>query len=189
MYIGPSENPHRRETIHVQLEGMWLEVWLIHLLKPFWVQSRRICILACILTVAITRFARSDELSRHMRKHTGDKPFQCKLQGCDRAFRWIQKAKISRIKKLEIGRWKFTNYFQPLWSPGSAHEEAYGDDPIEFGCIQYLLKCDNNKSFLLFYFKITQMKFNQWIFLSRTLACSRANCDIEGLEVHMWHSL
>ena len=27
---------------------------------------------------------RSDELTRHKRKHTGDKPFHCKL--CDRAF-------------------------------------------------------------------------------------------------------
>ena len=30
------------------------------------------------------RFARSDELTRHMRKHTGDKPFQCKV--CERSF-------------------------------------------------------------------------------------------------------
>lgn len=30
------------------------------------------------------RFARSDELTRHYRKHTGDKPFKCQV--CDRAF-------------------------------------------------------------------------------------------------------
>lgn len=30
------------------------------------------------------RFARSDELTRHYRKHTGDKPFKCNI--CDRAF-------------------------------------------------------------------------------------------------------
>lgn len=30
------------------------------------------------------RFARSDELTRHYRKHTGDKPFKCHV--CDRAF-------------------------------------------------------------------------------------------------------
>lgn len=30
------------------------------------------------------RFARSDELTRHIRKHTGDKPFCCKV--CDRKF-------------------------------------------------------------------------------------------------------
>ena len=30
------------------------------------------------------RFARSDELTRHIRKHTGDKPFSCK--SCDRKF-------------------------------------------------------------------------------------------------------
>ncbi|KAK6059086.1 zinc finger, C2H2 type [Cooperia oncophora] len=30
------------------------------------------------------KFARSDELTRHKRKHTGDRPFQCSL--CDRAF-------------------------------------------------------------------------------------------------------
>ncbi|ETE71353.1 Krueppel-like factor 2, partial [Ophiophagus hannah] len=30
------------------------------------------------------KFARSDELTRHYRKHTGVRPFQCQL--CDRAF-------------------------------------------------------------------------------------------------------
>ena len=30
------------------------------------------------------KFARSDELTRHYRKHTGDRPFQCQL--CERAF-------------------------------------------------------------------------------------------------------
>ncbi|KAF2364106.1 Zinc finger C2H2-type, partial [Trinorchestia longiramus] len=30
------------------------------------------------------RFARSDELTRHYRKHTGAKPFKCKV--CERAF-------------------------------------------------------------------------------------------------------
>lgn len=30
------------------------------------------------------KFARSDELTRHYRKHTGHRPFQCHL--CDRAF-------------------------------------------------------------------------------------------------------
>ncbi|KAB7502207.1 Krueppel-like factor 1 [Armadillidium nasatum] len=30
------------------------------------------------------KFARSDELTRHYRKHTGDRPFQCRL--CERAF-------------------------------------------------------------------------------------------------------
>ncbi|GFY41940.1 hypothetical protein TNIN_190891 [Trichonephila inaurata madagascariensis] len=30
------------------------------------------------------RFARSDELTRHYRKHTGAKPFKCKV--CDRSF-------------------------------------------------------------------------------------------------------
>ncbi|CAF1552069.1 unnamed protein product, partial [Adineta steineri] len=30
------------------------------------------------------KFARSDELTRHYRKHTGVKPFACKF--CDRAF-------------------------------------------------------------------------------------------------------
>ncbi|KAB7494445.1 Dendritic arbor reduction protein 1 [Armadillidium nasatum] len=30
------------------------------------------------------RFARSDELTRHYRKHTGAKPFKCKV--CERSF-------------------------------------------------------------------------------------------------------
>lgn len=30
------------------------------------------------------KFARSDELTRHYRKHTGHRPFQCHL--CERAF-------------------------------------------------------------------------------------------------------
>lgn len=30
------------------------------------------------------KFARSDELTRHFRKHTGHRPFQCHL--CERAF-------------------------------------------------------------------------------------------------------
>ncbi|KAA0188280.1 hypothetical protein HAZT_HAZT009990 [Hyalella azteca] len=30
------------------------------------------------------RFARSDELTRHYRKHTGAKPFKCRV--CERAF-------------------------------------------------------------------------------------------------------
>ena len=30
------------------------------------------------------RFARSDELTRHYRKHSGEKPFKCNV--CDRAF-------------------------------------------------------------------------------------------------------
>ncbi|KFO24684.1 AP-1 complex subunit mu-1 [Fukomys damarensis] len=35
-------------------------------------------------TARLLRFARSDELTRHYRKHTGHRPFQCHL--CDRAF-------------------------------------------------------------------------------------------------------
>ncbi|RUS77281.1 hypothetical protein EGW08_014945, partial [Elysia chlorotica] len=38
----------------------------------------------CTWEGCIWRFARSDELTRHYRKHTGDKPFKCQV--CDRAF-------------------------------------------------------------------------------------------------------
>ena len=38
----------------------------------------------CPVGLCQWRFARSDELTRHIRKHTGDKPFSCK--SCDRKF-------------------------------------------------------------------------------------------------------
>ncbi|PRD33705.1 UNVERIFIED_CONTAM: dar1 [Trichonephila clavipes] len=38
----------------------------------------------CSWTECDWRFARSDELTRHTRKHTGDKPFKCRV--CERAF-------------------------------------------------------------------------------------------------------
>lgn len=39
---------------------------------------------SCLLETCERRFSRSDELARHMRIHTGQKPFKCSL--CDRAF-------------------------------------------------------------------------------------------------------
>ena len=49
------------------------------------------------------RFARSDELSRHMRKHTGDKPFQCKL--CERAFSRSDHLSLHMKRHMEMIIW------------------------------------------------------------------------------------
>ena len=61
------------------------------------------------------RFARSDELTRHYRKHTGDKPFKCTV--CDRAFsrsdhlslhmkrHWEVSCEASRTRCLDLDWW------------------------------------------------------------------------------------
>ena len=46
-------------------------------------------------------FARSDELTRHMRKHTGEKPFKC--DDCDRRFARSDHLSLHRRRHQEDG--------------------------------------------------------------------------------------
>lgn len=49
------------------------------------------------------RFARSDELTRHFRKHTGAKPFKCKV--CDRSFARSDHLALHMKRHLPKNKW------------------------------------------------------------------------------------
>ena len=51
-------------------------VWRFKREKPF----------ACNYGGCKKKFARKDDLLRHMRRHVGDRPHKCKYQGCNKAF-------------------------------------------------------------------------------------------------------
>ncbi|XP_010221633.1 PREDICTED: Krueppel-like factor 2 [Tinamus guttatus] len=56
------------------------------------------------------KFARSDELTRHYRKHTGHRPFQCHL--CERAF--SRSDHLALHMKRHMGTMNFSNHPVPL---------------------------------------------------------------------------
>ena len=60
------------------------------------------------------RFARSDELTRHQRKHTGDRPFQCKL--CERAFSRSDHLALHMKRHMEMILWRQVLIFVILFT-------------------------------------------------------------------------
>lgn len=120
----------------------------------------------CMWEGCTWKFARSDELTRHFRKHTGVKPFQC--PDCERSFSRsdhlaLHKKRhllvwISAVCNLKETRCWFQRWTVPLWLERFFY---YQEPALHLGLLQGVGKCSSGCTFRAFHLISRNMSWCQ----------------------------
>lgn len=105
----------------------------------------------CMWEGCMWKFARSDELTRHFRKHTGVKPFQC--PDCERSFSRSDHLALHKKRHLLVwistaGSLKVTRCWFQLWTVPLWLERFYFKElALHFGLLRGVGKCSSGCKF------------------------------------------